>query len=426
MSRNPTTPLASPAPPSSHPLRSLRVRNYRLFLVGQAASQCGTWLQLVALAWLVFELTGSGTALGWVTAATFGPILVLGPWTGMVADRVDKRALLLATQSLAGLQAAVLGALVITDWITVPMLYLLALAHGLLYAVENPARHAIVAELVGPADIPAAVSLGGAVSAGGRVLGPLMAGGLIAWAGIGWCFEVNAASYAIAVVGMLLLRPAEMHAVEPAAPAPGQIVAGLRYAWDVPELRVTLLLTAVVATFGFNHQVVIPLLAERAFDGGAGTYTLLYSAMSVGAVLGALVVARRTEIDVAFLVRGALGFGAATALVAVAPTLPVAVLAGALTGAAGLLFVSGSIALLQLRSAPAMRGRVMALSAMVIVGGMPIGGPLVGWVSEQFGPRWGLGVGAIAAVVAGAAAGWPRRIPTAGASGAPVDVREDS
>jgi len=301
------TAVPTPRSPDRHPSGALRVPNFRLYLAGQAVSQTGTWLQLVALGWLGFELTGSGTALGWVVAAIFGPLLLLGPWTGALADRVDKHRLLTLTQLLAAIPAAALGLLVLTGSMTTPLLYGTALA------------------------------------------------------------------------------------------------CGLRYAWRVPELRTALALTAVVATFGFNHQVLVPLLAHHTFAGGAGTYILLYSAMSVGSVLGAIVAARRPVVDVRFLGRATVGFGVATGLVALAPSLPLAVAAGAASGGAGLLFVAASIALLQQRSDPAMRGRVMALAAMVIVGGLPIGGPIVGWVAELTGPRGGLALGAVTALVAGAA-----------------------
>ncbi len=383
-------------------------RSLQLFLFGHAASQCGTWIQFVAVGWLAYKLTNSGVALGVIAAATFGPLLLFGPWAGTIVDRCDKRRLLLIVQVLTGAQAAVLGGLVLGDAITPPLLYLLAVAGGVGYAVESPTRNAIVAELVAPQDIAHAVSLTSAVAAGGRVLAPVLTGPLILLAGIGWCFEAKAVCYLAAVVALRLVRRAELHAPEPAARERGQVVAGLRYVWAVTELRTALLLTAVVATFGFNHQVVIPLLAERTFDGGAGTYTLLYSAMGVGAVAGALA-AGRADVDVRFLGRAALVFGMASGLVAVAPVLPLAVLGAALTGATALLFITAATTLLQKRSEPAMRGRVMALSAMVVLGGVPIGAPVVGLVAEQLGPRSALGVGAVVAVGAALATLWPAR-----------------
>ena len=382
-------------------LRSLQVRNFRLFLASQIASQSGTWLHFVGLAWLADELTGSGAAIGWVMVATFGPLLVLGPWTGALADRADMHRLLIATQMLVAGAAAVLGVVVLAGVDSIALVYGLALGYGLLYAVETPARRAFVAELVGEDRIPNAVSLYNVVSAAGRVLGPIFAGALIASAGVGWCFVVNAVGYTIALTGLLVMRRDELHITE-AIPEPGAVRAGLRYAWSIPQLRIALLLTGVVATFGFNHQVLVPLLAHQTFDGGVGTFTLLYAAVSVGSVFGALAVAGRREIDLRFLVGAIVAFAAANGMVAVSPNLVLAVVAAVGAGATALLFVTASTVLLQRRCAPAMRGRVMALAAMVLLGGIPIGGPIVGWIADVAGPRIAVAVGSIAALLAGA------------------------
>jgi MFS family permease len=382
-----------------HTLRPLQLRNFQLFLASRIASESGTWLQFVALAWLTDALTGSGAALGWVAVATFGPLLVFGPWTGALADRVDKHRLLIATQILIAGQAAALGAVVLTGVSSMAMLYGFTLAHGFLYAVETPVRRAFVAELVEEAGISNAVSLNSAITSAGRVLGPICAGALIASAGTGWCFLANACSYLIALAGLLFIRRSELHITE-ATREPGAARAGLRYAWRVPELRIALLLTGVVATFGFNHQVVVPLLATQTFDGGVGAYTVLYTAISVGSVVGALAVTRRRHIDLRFLGGGIIAFAAANALVALSPNLALAAVAGFGAGATALLFVTASTALLQNRCAPVMRGRVMALSAMVLLGGLPIGAPLVGWVADVAGPRTGVAVGSLAALLA--------------------------
>jgi MFS family permease len=384
-----------------HGLGCLQFRNVRLFFAGQVAAQSGTWLQFVALAWLAGQLTGSGTALGWVTVAMFGPLLVLGSWTGALADRVDKHRLLIAAQLLLAGQAAALGAVVLTGVDTVASVYGLTLGYGLLLAVETPARRAFVAELVDEDRIPNAVSLNSVITAAGRIVGPLCAGALIASAGLGWCFIANAAGYLIALTGLVLMHRSELRITEPARAA-GAVRAGFRYAWNVPELRIALLITGVVAVFGFNHQVLIPLLADDTFDGGVGAYTLLYTAMMAGSVVGALAVACRRQIDLRFLAGSMITFAVANALVAVSPNLALAAVASVGTGAAALLFVTASTALLQQRCAPAMRGRVMALAAMVLLGGLPIGGPIVGWVADLAGPRVAVAVGSIAALLAGA------------------------
>ena len=386
-----------------HTLRCRQVGNFRLFLASQAVSQSATWLQFLALAWLASELTGSGTALGWITVATFGPLLVLGPWTGALADRVDKHRLLIATQFLIVCQAAVLGVVVLAGANTVSVVYGLTIAFGLLHAVETPVRRAFVAELVDEDRIQHAVGLTGAITAIGRVLGTLCAGALIAASGIGWCFVATAIGYLIALATLLLMRSDALHITEVVRET-GSARAGLRYAWRVPELRITLSMTAILATFGFNHQVLVPLLADHTFDGGVGAYTLLYTAIGVGSVFGALAVARHREIDVRFLAGAIIAFGLANGLLAISPNLALAAVAGVATGVTASLFVTASTALLQQRCAPAMRGRVMALAAIVLLGGLPIGAPIIGWIADFAGPRAGVAVGSMAAVLAGAVA----------------------
>jgi MFS family permease len=383
--------------------RSLQVCNFRRFLISQIASQSGTWLHLVGLMWLVNELTGSGVAIGWIAAGMFGPLLVLGPWTGALADRVDKHRLLIAMQvPIAGAGAA-LGVAVLVGLDSVGWVYAMTLGYGLLYAVETPARRAFIAELVGEDRISNAASLYNAVSAIGRVLGPVFAGLLIAAVDVGWCFVVNAVGYLIALAGLLAMRRGELH-MTAARREPRAVRAGLRYAWSISELRIALLLTGVVATFGFNHQVLVPLLAHQTFDGGIGAFTLLYGAISAGSAVGALAVARRREVDLRFLVGTVVAYAAANGLVAVSPSLAFAVVASVGAGATALLFITAATALLQVQCAPAMRGRVMALAAMVLLGGIPIGGPTIGWIADMAGPRSAVAIGSIAALLAGAVA----------------------
>ncbi|MCH9666735.1 MAG: MFS transporter [Actinomycetia bacterium] len=383
-----------------NPLRRRRTANFRLFLASQVASHGGTWLQFVALAWLASELTGSGAALGWIAVATFGPLLVLAPWAGALADRVDKRRLLIVVQLMMAAQALVLGALVLAELDNLISIYCLAFAYGVIHAIEAPVRRAIVAELVGQEHIPRAVSLTNVVAAVGRVVGPLGAGALIATAGIGWCFVANAVSYLIALTALLWIDRAALLVAE-AESTPGAVRAGLRYAWRVPRLRIALTLTAVVATFGFNHQVVIPLLAARVFDGGVGGYTMLYTALSAGSVVGALLVMRRRHIELRLLTRAVIAFAVANGCLAVSPNLVLAAGASFAAGAGALLFVTAAAALLQQSCAPAMRGRVMALFAMVLLGGIPLGAPIVGAIADVAGPRAAVAMGSVAAVAAG-------------------------
>ena len=260
-----------------------------------------------------------------------------------------------------------------------------------------------MAELVDEDRIQHAVALTGAITAMGRVVGMLSTGALIASSGIGWCFIAAAISYLIAVTTLLLMRRDALHITE-AVREPGAAWAGLRYAWRVPELRITLVMTGILATFGFNHQVLVPLLADHTFDGGVGTFTLLYAAIGGGSVFGALAVARRRAVDFRFLAGAIIAFGLANGLLAISPNLALAAVAGVATGVTASLFVTASTALLQQRCAPAMRGRVMALAAMVLLGGLPIGGPIVGWIADLAGPRAAVTVGSMAAILAGAVA----------------------
>lgn len=381
------------------PRERLQRRNFRLFLASQVAAQAGTWLQFVAVAWLAGQSTGSGTALGWVAAATFGPLLLLGPWAGALADRLDKRRLLIATQLLMAVQAVGLGAAVLAGRADMPVIYALTLLYGVINAGEAPVRRALVAELVEQEAIARAVSLTNVVAALGRVLGPLAAGGLIATAGTGWCFVATAVSYLVALIALLPIDDSVSHKGG-ARREPGAVRAGLRYVWRNPEMRIALILTAVVATFGFNHQVLIPLLAAKTFHGGPAAYTLLYTGISVGSVLGALAVARRRDISLTLLVRAVVAFALANAVLAFAPTLAVGVIGSFGGGVTALLFITASAALLQQQSDPAMRGRVMALFAIVLMGGVPIGAPLVGVLADVAGPRAAVAAGSVAVLLA--------------------------
>lgn len=376
--------------------------NLRLFLANQVASQSGTWLQFVAVAWLASQQTGSGAALGWVAVMTFGPLLLLGPWMGALADRVDKHRLLVMTQLLMIIQSATLGVLVLMGIHGMTVVYGLTLAYGLVHAAEAPVRRAIVGELVDEERIPQAVSLVNVIAAMGRVLGPLGASALITTVGTGWCFVTTAGSYLIALLVLVPINRSVLRTTEPIR-QPGAVRAGLRYAWRTPELRVALILTGAVATFGFNHQVLIPLLATRTFGGGAGSYTLLYTAISSGSVLGALAAARRGTLSPRVLVWATVAFAVTNGLLAGAPNLWLAIAACFATGAAALLFITASVALLQQRCAPAMRGRVMALYTMVLLGGVPIGAPIVGALADVAGPRTAVAVGSM---FAGIAAVW--------------------
>jgi MFS family permease len=379
--------------------RAMSVRNYRFYFLGQLVSMTGTWMQTIAQAWLVFELTGSGVALGVTTALQFTPMLLGGAWGGVVADRVDKRRLLLGTQVASGLLALVLGTVTAFGVVQLWMIYGLAVALGTVNAIDNPARRALVGEMVGTQHLSNAVSLSSAMFTSARVIGPAVAGLVIASAGVSWCFFANGLSYGAAIVAFLLMRRDEFFAVEPVPKRKGQLREGLRYAWSTPALRLPLVLTAVIGTLAWNFQVVLPLLAERTFGGDAGTFGAMYALMSVGSVAGALVTARQARATRRFMLGAALAYGAVLVVAAGAPTLAIemALLVG--VGAAGIGFTAMANGVLQTETTPEMRGRVMALFSVAFLGSTPIGGPIVGWVSQELGPRAGLLLGGVATLV---------------------------
>lgn len=380
---------------------SLRVRNYRLWFVGQATSLSGTWMQQVAQGWLVLQLTGSGTALGLVVALQFVPLLVLGPVGGMAADRLDKRRVLVVTQSAAALLALTLGLLVATDLVRLWMVYALALGLGLVNLFDNPARQTFVLEMVGPGRLTNAVSLNSVMVNLARVVGPALAGALIAAVGLAVCFIVNAATYLVVLAALARMRSAELRPAERQPRGRGQLRAGLAYVRRTPELLVPLLMMGAVGTLAYEFPVVLPLVAKESFSGDAATYGAMTAAMGAGAVVGGLVTASRRPRHPGALSMAAAALGTTILLAAAAPTLALALAALVLVGAASITFLATGNTALQLRADDTMRGRVMALWAVAFLGTTPIGGPLVGWVAEATGPRWALALSGVAALVAG-------------------------
>ena len=379
--------------------RSLGRRNFRLFFAGQLTSQAGTWMQTVSVAWVVLQLTDSGVALGVVTAARFVPVLILGAWGGVLADRVDRWRFMVVTQIAFTVVAGAFAAAIVLDRLTVPLIFALSVVFGLLTAIDNPTRRTLVTDLVDPDDVPNAVALHSAMMTGSRVIGPAVAGVLITTVGVEWCFIINTISY-LAVIGALLAM--DRGAIRPApqvARAKGQLAEGLRYVWATPQLRQAMILLAVIGTLAFEYQVTLPLFAERTLAAGAGGFTLLYSAMSVGSVAGALIMARRDSIDLRFLVRGAWGLAATTLVLSATPNLALALVAIVPVGATSVFLMAGANALVQVEADDEMRGRALALTAVVIIGSTPIGGPIAGWVSEAFGARAGLAIGGIGAAL---------------------------
>ncbi|HXF58039.1 MAG TPA: MFS transporter [Actinomycetota bacterium] len=381
-------------------------RNFRLFFVGQAVSVTGTWMQQVATAWLVLRLTGSGVALGLQVALNFGPILLFGLWGGLLADRLDKRRILVATQATQALLAAALWALVGLGAVELWMVYLLTSLQGLVVALDQPTRHSFFAEMVREEDLTNAVSLNSAVMTGTRIVGPALAGALISVVGLAPCFLANALSYLAVIGGLLAMRPAELRRPRGGLPVGGRVREGLLYVWRTPELRLPLAVLAAVSTLSFNLSVLFPLLAEGPLGGGASTFGLLLSAMGVGSLIGSLAMARLERPGLGRLGWAAVAFGLLSALAAWAPGLEQALLIMVPLGAASMVLTIATNSSLQLAAQPEMRGRVMALFGVVFLGSTPVGGPIAGWVAERLGPREALALGGAAAVVAGALGLW--------------------
>lgn len=380
-------------------------RNFRLFFVGQAVSVTGTWMQMVATAWLVLRITGSGVALGIDTALAFGPILLLGPLGGVIADRFDKRRILIATQFAYGILAIVLWGLVASDVVQLWMVYGLSFLQGVVTSIDNPTRQSFYSEMVRPRDLTNAVSLNGAVMTGTRIIGPALAGVLIAGVGMEWCFLINGLSYLAVIASLSVMDKGELRPNRSRLGS-GAIREGLRYVWRTDALRRPLLLMSVLFLFSFNYSVLLPLLAERTFNGDAGTLGLLFSVMGVGSLGGALAMAGRANPSERRLALAAIVVGVVTILVALAPSLDLAVAGMIPLGAASVAFFVTANSTLQLTARPEMRGRVMALYGMVFLGSTPFGGPIAGWVGEHFDARVGLAGGGLVALATGALGLW--------------------
>jgi MFS family permease len=385
-----------------HSFNSLEVPNYRRYFAGQLISLSGTWMQTVAAIWVVLELTDSGVAVGLTTALQFLPMLLIGAWGGLLADRIPKRRLLITTQALMAIPAGFLFVVTATGVVAPWMVYLAVFAFGSLNAIDNPTRQSFVIEMVGPGRVVNAVSLNSVVVQAARIVGPALAGVLIATVGVVPCFALNALTFAAMIFALRSMDPTRLQAAPVVERERGAIRAGLRYVRRTPELMVPLALMALVGTLGFNFQVVLPLLAKFSFEAGAMTYATLVSAMAVGAIAGALINGHRGEAGPRLIAAGALAFGVSALLAAAMPTLLLEIPMLMLLGAAAVTFAATINSTLQLAVSPEMRGRVMALYSVVFLGSTPIGAPLTGWLAETYDPR----VALLLAGVSGLSAAW--------------------
>jgi MFS family permease len=379
---------------------ALSVPNYRRYYFGQAISLCGTWMQMTAQSWLVLSLTHSATALGVVIALQTLPVLLLAPYGGVIADRVDKRKAMVGLQSAMGVQALILGILTVAHVVQVWEVGLLAALLGVNTAFESPARQSFMLELVGPAHLRNAVTLNSVLVNIARAIGPAIAGILIATVGDGVCFLLNAGSFVAVVASLQTMDLTALNPTRPAPRAPGQLREGLRYVHSTPSLAVPLLMMAAVGCLTYEFQVSLPVMATRGLHAGPTGFGFMTAAMGVGAVAGGLLVAARGRTGTRPLVASAGVFGVAMGLATAAPSLGLELVSLALAGAASISFMSTGNSTLQLTAEPEMRGRVMSLWFVAFQGSTPVGGPVVGWVMESFGPRAGLGLGAVTCLLA--------------------------
>jgi MFS family permease len=385
---------------SQRTFSSLSNPNYRRYFGGQAISLIGTWMQTTAQAWLVLVLTHSATDLGIVVALQTLPTLVLGPYGGLIADRMDKRKLMIGLQTLMGVQAVILGVLTLTHRVTFVDVCILAIVLGLNNCFENPARQAFVLEMVGADNLRNAVSLNSTLVNAARAVGPAIAGVLIATVGEGWCFMLNAVSFAAVVFSLMSMNLSKLHPSVPAPRSKGQLRDGFRYVARTPELGIPLLMMALVGMLAYEFQVTLPYAAKHVFHGDSQTFGLMTSAMGIGAIAGGLITAAIGRTGMRPMVLSAFGFGVVICLAAIAPTLPLELVALGAVGFASVTFLAMGNSTLQLATEPQMRGRVMSLWAVAFLGSTPIGGPLIGWITSISGARVGLGVGAFSCFLA--------------------------
>ncbi|MCL4338652.1 MFS transporter [Patescibacteria group bacterium] len=384
-------------------LTSLSNRNYRLYYLGQLISTPGTYMQTVAQAWLILKLTHSGIALGITTAMQFVPILLFAPFGGLISDRYDKRKLIFITQSIFALQSLLLGYLVLTGSVKVWIVAVLAFSYGVVNMIDNPTRQVFVGEMVGKEKLKNALSLFSILVNISRVVGPALAGILIATKGIGVCFIVNAFSYTGILLALIFIKVEKVYFVQAAKSArevKNQLFDGMRYIIANPIIRNSIIMMAIIGTLTYEFQVSLPLIVDFTFHGSASTYASLTAAQGIGAIIGGIYLAGQRRMESWMMVISALFFGISTLISAMMPTVTLTIVAILFVGFFYISFQSLGNTILQLECIPEMRGRIMAYWTMAFLGSTSIGGPLIGWIGQHIGPRWGLGIGGIAAVIA--------------------------
>ncbi|MFI8518762.1 MFS transporter [Streptomyces sp. NPDC085481] len=384
---------------------SLSIRNYRLFFTGAIVSNTGTWMARITQDWLVLSLTGSAAAVGVTTALQFLPMLVFGLYGGVIADRYPKRRILLVSQAALGLCGLSLAVLTLSGSIQVWHVYLVAFLLGMVTVVDNPTRQSFVSEMVGPDQLRNAVSLNSANFQSARLIGPAVAGLMIASIGSGWAFLINGLSFLAPLAVLMLMRTNELHKVERAPRGKGQLREGLRYVAGRPDLIWPIVLVGFIGTFGFNFPIWLTAFSEEIFQVGAGTYGFLNTLLAAGSLAGALLAARRGSTRLRMLVVAAGVFGVLEVAAALSPSFWLFALLLVPIGTVGLTINISANSAVQMATDPVMRGRVMSLYMMVFAGGTPIGAPLLGWVTDTFGPRVGFATGGLVSLAAASAIG---------------------
>jgi len=372
---------------------ALRIRNYRLFALGSLVSNTGTWMQRVAQDWLVLELTGSGKVLGITTGLQFLPMLLFSPMAGVFADRYSKRRVIAMSQIVLGVTAGLLGVLAIAGWVATWHVYVIAFVFGTAAAFDTPARQAFVNEMVPRAQLPNAVALNSASFNLARMIGPALAGALIALLGsgaaaTGWVILVNAATYAAVLVSLSRMHASELTPIDRLVRGKGQIRDGLRYVRGRPDIMLIMAIVFSAGTFGLNFQMTTALMATEVFDKGAGEYGLLGSILAIGSLAGSLLSARRQVSRQRLVIGAALAFGAIEMVAGLMPSYFTFALLLPLCGITALTLITTANALVQMSTDAAVRGRVMALYLAIFMGGTPVGAPVLGWIAERYGARW--------------------------------------
>jgi len=384
----------------SRTFQSLRHRNFRLFFIGQSISNSGNWLTSIALTLLVLRHTGSGVAVGWLAACQYGPIMLLSPWGGAIADRSDKHRLLFVTQILEMAQSIGLAVLAFQPHPSMPALYALAVAGGVVLSLDNPLRRSFVTEMVPPEDRQNAVVVYSMIVNLSRVFGPALAGALVTTLGYGWCFTVDAVTYLAVLACLAMMRTAELRRVPARPRQPGEVREGLRYLRSVPALSITYAMLAAIGLLAYNFNVTLPLFVTHALHGSDAEFTILYSILSVGSLAGALWVARRGRVTVRSAILGASALGVTLLALSATPTVAIATTVAFVVGTASILYTTSTTALVQVRARPDMHGRLLALQTIFLVGSSALGGPISGWVADRFGARALIAMGGVVCLVA--------------------------